>query len=140
MKDKERLQTIIKHFFDVSTTCSLEVSEQLGMDKIQINQLHYLKLIDENANLTFSRMAEILNIKKPSVTEIVNKLIKLGCVEKIQSPDDGRIFFIELTRKGENIARSRSLSENRLIELIQQKLDPDEIDDFVRLIEKISAP
>ncbi|VFQ47042.1 MarR family winged helix-turn-helix transcriptional regulator [Desulfoluna butyratoxydans] len=139
MTSDDRMHHIVKRFYDASTTCSLEISEQLGMSQLQVNQIHYLKLIDEHDSLTFSLMAELLGITKPSVTEIVNKLIRLECVTKTQSPDDGRVYFIELSEKGRNIARSRALSENKIIELILKKLDPNEVETFIRLLDKISG-
>ncbi len=140
MTENDRLQQTVKEFYEASTACSLEIAEQLGMSGLQVNQIHYLKLIDEHENLTFSRMAKLLKITKPSVTEIVNKLIKLECVNKLRSPDDGRIFFMELTEKGKNIARSRTLSENKMADLIRNKLDPAERETFIHLLEKIAGP
>ena len=140
MTENDRLQQTVKEFYNASTACSLEIAGQLGMSRLQVNQIHYLKLIDEHENLTFSRMAKLLKITKPSVTEIVNKLIKLDCVNKLRSPDDGRIFFMELTEKGKNIARSRTLSENKMVDLIRKKLDPSERETFIRLLEKIAGP
>ncbi|MBI9089642.1 MAG: winged helix-turn-helix transcriptional regulator [Desulfobacterium sp.] len=139
MTENDRLHQTVKEFYDASTACSLEIADQLGMSKLQVNQIHYLKLIDGNDNLTFSRMAKILGITKPSVTEIVNKLIKLDCVNKLRSPDDGRIFFMELTEKGKHIARSRILSENKMIDLIRKKLDPSERETFIHLLEKVAG-
>jgi len=137
MTENDRLHQTVKEFYEASTACSLDIAEQLGMDRLQVNQIHYLKLIDEQDNLTFSRMAQMLGITKPSVTEIVNKLIKLACVTKLRSPDDGRIFFVELTEKGKNIARSRTLSENKMIALIRETLDLSERETFIHLLEKI---
>ena len=84
-----------------------------------------------------SRFAEILNISKPSVTEIVNKLANLNCVKKVKSPDDGRMFYIELTEKGKNISQVSTLAEQRLVDIILRTLDDSEIDMFVMLIRKL---
>ncbi|MCP4112375.1 MAG: winged helix-turn-helix transcriptional regulator [Desulfobacteraceae bacterium] len=138
MCKKNQLYQEIKRFYDASSACSLEISEQLGMSMLQVSQIHYLKIIDEAEELTFSRFAEILQITKPSVTGIVSKLIDLGCVNKVQSPDDGRIFFIELTEKGQNIARSKSLTENKMVELIMNALDESEVETLIDMLQKIN--
>ena len=137
MTEDERLKQIMRQFFDVSNSCSLEISEQLGMAQLQINQIHYLKLIDANANLTCSQLSEILGITKPSVTEIVNKLIKNGCINRVRSMEDGRIYYIDLTEKGKSIARSRSLSEGKITERILTRLSPEEIETLISLIRKV---
>ncbi len=138
MCKNNRLDEAIKNFYNASSTCSLEISEQLGMSMLQISQIHYLKIIDEAEELTFSRFAEILQITKPSVTGIVSKLTDLGCINKVQSPDDGRTFFIELTEKGQNIARSRSLTENKMVDLIMNALDESEVETLINMFQKIN--
>ncbi|MBT7887610.1 MAG: MarR family transcriptional regulator, partial [Deltaproteobacteria bacterium] len=114
-----------------------ELSDHLGMSELQLNQLHYLNIIDRTVGLTFTQFAELLKVTKPSVTEIINKLIRLNCVEKIQSPDDGRIFYIELTEKGRNIAQISSLAEQRVVDIILERFDNNEINTFVTLIKKL---
>ncbi|MBU2451974.1 MAG: winged helix DNA-binding protein, partial [Proteobacteria bacterium] len=76
-------------------------------------------------------------VTKPSVTEIVNKLIKLDCVEKKRCPRDKRIFYIILTDKGHNIARLQYLAEQRIVDIIFSVFDDEEIDTFIKLIKKI---
>ena len=86
---------------------------------------------------TFGKFAEILKVAKPSVTEIVNKLIKLDVVEKTQCTKDKRIFYIKLTEKGRNIAQLPFLAEQRVVDIIVSVLDDDEIDTFIRIIKKL---
>ena len=107
------------------------------MSQLQLNQLHYLKIIDRTIDLTFGRFAEILKITKPSVTEIVNKLMKLDCVEKKRCRADKRIFYIKLTDKGRNIARLQYLAEQRVVDIISSAFTDEEIDTFIRLIKKL---
>ncbi|WP_243684757.1 MarR family transcriptional regulator [Methanosarcina barkeri] len=43
--------------------------------------------------MTFSRLARITRNSKPTITEMVNKFVKMDCVYKEKSSKDGRIFF-----------------------------------------------
>ena len=117
--------------------CNLEISDKLGMSELQINQLHYLKVIDRTVDMSFGKFAEILEVTKPSVTEIVNKLIRLDVVEKKQCTRDKRIYYIKLTEKGRNIARLPFLAEQRVVDIIVSSLDDEEIDTFIRIIKKL---
>lgn len=134
---RELIYEAVRKFNSLGHECNLEISDQLGMSKLQLNQLHYLKIIDRTVDITFGKFAEILKITKPSVTEIVNKLMKLDCVEKKRCHMDKRIFYIKLTEKGRNITRLQYLAEQRVVDIIYNVFDDEEIDMFVKLIKKL---
>lgn len=134
---RDLIYEAVRKFNSLGHECNLEISDKLGMSKLQLNQLHYLKIIDRTVDITFGKFAEILNITKPSVTEIVNKLIRLNCVEKKRCHMDKRIFYIKLTDKGRNIARLQYLSEQKVVDIIFSNLDDEEIDMFIKLIKKL---
>ena len=117
--------------------CHLELSKEINISELKIKQLHYLKLINQHDRLTFSRFAEILKITKPSVTVIVNQLIKLECVHKQQCIRDGRIYYVELSKKGKKIVQFQTLEQQRLVKKIMKSLTKEEIKSFVRLLHKI---
>ena len=134
---RELIYEAVKKFNSLGHECNLEISDKLGMSELQLNQLHYLKIIDRTNDITFGKFAEILKVTKPSVTEIVNKLIKLNVVEKKQCAWDKRIFYIKLTEKGRNIARLPFLAEQRVVDIIVSVLDDEDIDTFVKIIKKL---
>lgn len=134
---RELVYEAVRKFNSLGYECNLEISDQLGMSKLQVNQLHYLKIIDRTVDITFGKFAEVLKVTKPSVTEIVNKLIKLGCVEKKRCHKDRRKYYIELTDKGHNIARLQYLAEQRIVDIIFNTFDDQDIDRFIQLIKKL---
>lgn len=134
---RELIYEVVRKFNSLGHECNLEISDRLGMSDLQLNQLHYLKIIDRTVDMTFGKFAEILKVTKPSVTEIVNKLIKLDVVVKTQCTRDKRIFYIKLTEKGRNIARLPFLAEQRVVDIIYNALDDEEIDTFIKLIKKL---
>jgi DNA-binding MarR family transcriptional regulator len=113
--NRDQIYEAVRKLNSLGQECNLEISDKLGMSELQLNQLHYLKIIDQTAGMTFSKFAEILEVTKPSVTEIVNKLIKLDVAKKTQCTRDKRIFYIKLTEKGRNITRLPFLAEQRVV-------------------------
>ena len=134
---RELIYESVRKFNSLGHECNLQISDKLGMSKLQLNQLHYLKIIDRTIDITFGKFADILNVTKPSVTEIVNKLIKLDCVEKMRCPRDKRIFYIKLTEKGRNIAQLQYLAEQRVVDIILSNFNDEEIVTFIKLIKKL---
>ncbi len=137
MEKRELVLHAVTKLSGLTKECNLELSQRLGMAELQLNQLHYLKIINRSVHLTFSSFAEILNVSKPSVTEIVNKLIKVECVRKVRCANDGRMFYIELTEKGRNISQVSTLAEQKLVDIILRNLDNEEIETFVFLVRKL---
>lgn len=134
---RELIYEAVKKFNSLGHECNLEISDRLGMSKLQLNQLHYLKIIDRTVDMTFGKFAETLKVTKPSVTEIVNKLIKLDVVEKKRCTRDKRIYYIRLTEKGRNIARLPFLAEQRVVDIILRSLNDEEIETFINIIKKL---
>jgi DNA-binding MarR family transcriptional regulator len=136
---KELVLDALRKLHELMSACNSEVTDQLGVCELKVTQIRQLKIIANNKGLTFGRFAEILNITRPSVTEIVNKLIRMDCVKKIKSEEDGRIFYLETTEKGRKIATQDYLRDRIIANKIFETLDETEIYLFTRAINKISC-
>ena len=53
--------------------------------------------------LKMKELPELINRDKSTVTSLVNKLVKLGYIEKKADPDDSRVTQIHLSKKGESL-------------------------------------
>jgi len=72
-------------------------------DKFSNNDYYHLLVIHSLQRPNFSQIAEKLSLTKPAVSAIIRKLINMKLVEKMQSSDDKRIYYVELTTKGMSI-------------------------------------
>lgn len=93
-------------------------------------QFNILNLIGHHKISTSSKIAQLTNVKKSSVTSIINKLVDKGNLTRSTSDKDRRTIYLNLTNQGEvklNQARQtlitevspalESLSDNQLKEL-----------------------
>lgn len=136
--DNERLHEALSLFMRRKDKCKYDLLDKLGASNLSAKQFSYLAIINENPRVTTTRLAEILGITKPSVTEIVNKLQKEGCVYKKRCLHDGRVFYLELTEKGKNTSRVNSLAYDDFAKEILESLDTTEVDHFITLLTKIT--
>jgi len=134
---KEHLLLVFENLFKTQSECSCDILSECGLSDITVKQIGYLKLIDDNGDVTFSRLARITRNSKPTITEMVNKFVKMDCVYKEKSSKDGRIFYIRLTEKGRKIARAEENALLRVIEKMADSLDEKEIDTLIDLLEKV---
>ena len=83
---------------------------------------------------TYGELAHKLNLSKPAITAIVNKLIKQNLVYKEQSMTDKRTYHIKLTKNGFDIYNSCRLAHNDLEKYIAEKLTDEEYKQLVHLL------
>lgn len=137
MKKEEHLFVVFENLIKIKSECSCQIFSECGLSDITIKQIGYLKAIDECGEVTFSRLAKITSNSKPTVTEMINKFVKMECVCREKSQDDGRIFYIRLTEKGQMIARSEKNALFQVIERIANSLDEKELDMLIEILGKI---
>jgi Transcriptional regulators len=137
MEKKEHLFVVFEKLIKIKSECSCQIFSECELSDITLKQIGYLKAIDECGEVTFSRLAKITSNSKPTITEMINKFVKMECVYREKSQDDGRIFYIRLTEKGQMIAHAEKNSLLQVIERISSSLNEDEMDMLIKILEKI---
>ena len=117
--------------------CSCNIFSECGLSDMTVKQIAYLKVIDQHGEITFSRLAEITRNSKPTITEMINRFVRMECVFRERCPDDGRILYIRLTEKGQKIAKAEQAAMQRVIERMMNSLDEHELDLLVEILQKV---
>ena len=77
------------------------------------NAFETLRLLEKEEDVTAGRIAEYLDIKPSSVTQIIKKLEEAGTAKRVKSESDARVTFVELTDKGrESISAQDKISSS----------------------------
>lgn len=114
-----------------------EVGVGSGIAKLTISQLQYIDAIDVLGKPTITEIADKLNITKSSTTIGVNKLIKMGYVQKTQSSEDKRVFHVTLTGSGRQLVNAKYQALKEYGDFIRSALSEDEAMHFERTITKL---
>ena len=133
----ERLFEVFERLFAIRDECSCEILSECGLGDVTAKQISYLKVIDRHGDVTFSRLAEITRNSKPTVTEMVNRFVRMECAYRQKSPDDGRVTYIRLTEKGRMLANADRNALHRMVERMVQALDENELDLLVEILRKV---
>ncbi len=133
----EHLFEVFNRLFAIKDECSSAIFSECGLADVTVKQIAYLKIIDEHGDVTFSRLAEITRNSKPTVTEMINRFVRMECAYRQKSPDDGRITYIRLTEKGRMMANAEQDALNRMIERMMRALDEEEVDLLVEILRKV---
>lgn len=138
MADKQQeLINAYQKLMAVKGECTSKVYGLYSVAEMTVKQINYLKIIDGCDNMTFSKLAEKTKITKPSVTDLINKLIDFECVYKEKSTDDGRVSYIRLTDKGINIARHENTALTNLINRMMKSLSNDEVNQLIKIFNSV---
>jgi DNA-binding MarR family transcriptional regulator len=134
---EEHLFEVIENILRLKNECSCTIFSECGLSDLTVRQIAYLKAIAEQDEVTFSRLAEITHNSKPTITEMINKFVRMECVYRQPCPDDGRILYIRLTDKGQKIAKADHHALRRVIERMMNSLDEDETDLLIGILQKV---
>ena len=104
---------------------------------ISINMLYYLRAIAELGTPSYSELANRLGKTKASISVGVNSLIKTGYVEKTQSSDDGRVFYLNLTDASRKLLEIDQQIYQEFIREMMQKLSPEEVRAYIQILRKV---
>ena len=137
MARDEHLREVLEHLLMMKNECSCSIFSECGLSDMTVKQIAYLKVIAEQGDVTFSRLAEITKNSKPTITEMVNKFVRMECVYREPCRDDGRILYIRLTDKGKMIAQAEQAALRRVIERMINSLDEDELDLLIGVLQKV---
>ncbi|MDW7690564.1 MarR family transcriptional regulator [Flammeovirgaceae bacterium SG7u.111] len=105
--------------------------------RLTINQFYYLDLIGRLEKPTLSKLAEELQITRPSVSAIVNKLIEKGYVYKTQSEDDQRIFYLFVSDRGRELIDAEHKIYRAFALHVKTTLNQEELTQFTNILSKI---
>ena len=134
---QDLLVDLLERLIRMNNECSCNVSSECGLSELTVRQIAYLKVIDQQGEVTFSRLAEITRNSKPTITEMVNKFVRMDCVYRERCPADGRIQYIRLTEKGQKIAQAEHYALQKTIERMMDSLDEQELDLLIGILRKV---
>lgn len=102
----------LEALFRVIKRLANEVSAEKGLTLHQVVTLHHLS---EHKPCTMSDLKRSLDVTTGAVTGLIDRLEKLGLVERRPSSEDRRVIYLDLTAAGQDAMNAiREAWENRL--------------------------
>lgn len=104
---------------------------------IRPSEMGVLNIIAETPGPhTHVLLAGLLGVSKPMITAHLSDLAKKGYIEKKQSPEDKRVFYVLPTEKALALVENAKTDLNQHLERLIQEMGQDEFDNLVRLAGK----
>lgn len=105
-------------------------------------ELLTMGLLDQHGKLLPSELAEMERISAQAISQIVNRLAEVGCVDRVSDETDRRKLVISLTEKGkEFLYENRRIKEEWLVNAMDHLFSPEElvlIEAFLPLLQRLA--
>ena len=95
------------------------------------------RLKTKKENVTAGELAIQLNVSTARIAVLLKKLEKCNMIVKKISPLDARVTIVEITEIGEKHIEEETNKSISIMQKILKKVDPKEIEEFIRLATKI---
>lgn len=100
---QEKLSSLVNLLWQECIQNLNTILKEDEVNKFSNNDYYYLLVIHSLQKPNFTQIADKLSLTKPAVSVIIRKLQNLDLVKKMQSEEDKRVFYVELTKKGSSI-------------------------------------
>lgn len=83
-----------------------------------------LQMASARHNCSMQQIARELGFTKSGATRVVDRLEKRGLVQRMRSPEDGRVCCVEVTSSGRSLIDTVNRENEQRIANILSKIDP----------------
>lgn len=130
---------IMELFYDVMHLMRKHSNVALDYHNPYIGQSKCLYQLSQTGEITQRKLADILNIRANSLSEMLSKLEQKGFVTRTQSQTDRRTYLISLTKEGEKeVKRVRMTKADSNAECLDC-LTAEEKEQFYHILKKMHS-
>lgn len=132
------LEYIITTTFDLARVLR-HIMSNLAKEGVQVNalQLFALAAIDGKNGMTMKELADCLYVTSPSATSFINRLVKLGWVQRKRDVSNRRVVRLHITTKGRAVLTQKKGKRSLMLKRILSLLSPEEQRQLAAIISKL---
>lgn len=131
------LKETITYLSDLIEKILEETLDQYDFSDLTQQQLNYLKVMVKMKTPTLSELARELDLTRPTVTVLVDKLAEKGYIKRVKSDEDRRVMHLHIDKKGAKINAMREIAHEKMAEKIRLGLNVTETEILTELLKKI---
>ncbi len=120
----------------VSYDLDMLLSRKLKDENLAVTEFKTLMALLENGDTPIQEIAKEVLLTSGSMTYIADKLVDKGFVEKIQLPEDNRVFKLSLTKNGRKKIKGVSLFSDEIIEEYFGNYKEKDKDKIIKILNK----
>ena len=109
------------------------------LDALPLAQLRLLWTIRHYGEETMKDFSERLGVTQSTVTQLADRLVKRGLIDRSSDPTDRRVVRLHLSTYGLEILERAEAAKSQLLEEIWEALDPEEQTEVLQGLETLAS-
>ena len=139
MPSSPELTETIRQLIDVITTRSMrERAHFVKTSGLSMPQFGILMHLYYSNNCGISHLGEHMDISAPAASQLVDRLVQHGLVERTEDPNDRRAKQLTLTPKGRELIETGLTARTRWVEELVRSLKPEDYDQVAATLSKLT--
>jgi DNA-binding MarR family transcriptional regulator len=139
MPSSPELTEAIRQLMDVITTRSMrERSHFVKASGLSMPQFGILMHLYYSNNCGISHLGEHMDISAPAASQLVDRLVQHGLVERTEDPNDRRAKQLALTPKGRELIETGLTARTRWVDELVRSLKPEDYDQVAATLSKLT--
>ena len=135
------IQPALRHRLRASIPADARVQMQAAMEDVTASQLEVLMLLHHSeAGLSMHQLAEAQAITPSSATQLVDRLVRMGLVERLREDEDRRLVRVQLSEAARQRFEEMMRLHLRSLAVITERLSDDDLRTLVGLLERLAQP
>lgn len=106
---------------------------------LTMTQLRLMYLLYQRNELTISALAELMVVRKPTITGLTDRLVKNKLVRRISDASDRRVVRIGLTREGRRVLGEIEVASKAYLDRVFRAMGDEQVEGFVKIMERFTA-
>lgn len=135
---KSKFNAVMSKLFHDMAIAELRIQNyDYSSNKLTYNSILYLDIIDAHpGEYTASNIADMLHVARPSVTQKLNELEKMGYITKKRSKTDKRIYYLYVSKNAfsDVTMRTYANAEDKAFRKLADQYSNEEIDKFFEML------
>jgi DNA-binding MarR family transcriptional regulator len=135
------LQPALRHRFRATIPADAQVAMRETMEEVTASQLEALMLLHQAGSaVSMHRLAENQSITPSSATQLVDRLVRMGLVERLREDEDRRLVRVQLSETARQKFEEMMRLHLRSLAVVTERLSDDDLRTLVDLLARLAQP
>lgn len=134
----EKVAEILNGFGEVMSRLMVDqLQKHLSELDLTLPQVQVLRILHREGAVPTGKLAVCLRISAPATTQLTDRLIRKGLIERRASEDDRRTVLVELSVKGQSLVDRFRKRRNAIFGAALSQLSEEEQSQVVSSLQKV---
>jgi len=135
------MQPALRHRFRATIPPDAQAAMRETMEEVTASQLEALMLLHQAGSaVSMHQLAEAQAITPSSATQLVDRLVRMGLVERLREDEDRRLVRVQLSEAARQRFEEMMRLHLRSLAAVTERLSDDDLRTLVDLLARLAQP